>query len=340
MIHRLTMLITITLTLQLSSGALRAQEFELIAHWEFEDGVSFLSDSSGNGHHLQGYQMSGFNPPTFAADKPAAAAGGGSAIFNGTSSFAQTASTLNLAPYDWVRFSYWMKVETTQQNLILFENSFDSNFQVNTGSTMHIINPSGLPDATALIAHRTGIGFPSQATTLDLGFYDALDEWHFVQVDYNFSEPVPDERIKITINGEEGSTFRSIADHDWAHLRDDFLFFGGRQNFDGIPTSLFVGKIDEVKIEGIDLSIDPDGDFNLDTFVDAADYVAWRKFDTTEGGYEAWVTNFGSTIGGASSPNALNAAAAPEPSSLALTSLVIAVTTIAHGRRRKSREFK
>jgi hypothetical protein len=35
------------------------------------------------------------------------------------------------------------------------------------------------------------------------------------------------------------------------------------------------------------------GDYNGDGTVDAADYVVWRKIDGTQGGYNAWRTNFG-----------------------------------------------
>ncbi len=38
------------------------------------------------------------------------------------------------------------------------------------------------------------------------------------------------------------------------------------------------------------------GDYNSDDVVDAADYVAWRKNDGTQAGYDMWRANFGTTL--------------------------------------------
>jgi hypothetical protein len=61
------------------------------------------------------------------------------------------------------------------------------------------------------------------------------------------------------------------------------------------------------------------GDYNHDGVVDAADYVAWRKNDGTQAGYDLWRANFGavSLAFGAGSGAAVNATA-PEPATLAI----------------------
>jgi hypothetical protein len=75
-------------------------------------------------------------------------------------------------------------------------------------------------------------------------------------------------------------------------------------------------------------SATPDGDFNSDGEIDAADYAAWRK---NPGGmfvpedYDAWRMNFGTTTGG-------GAAAVPEPVTVA--SVVIAASLALASRRR------
>ncbi len=83
--------------------------------------------------------------------------------------------------------------------------------------------------------------------------------------------------------------------------------------------------------------IGPDGDFNSDGVVDAADYVAWRKNDGSnnalpnDGGlgtpigqahYDLWRANFGNSGSGSGALNAVTAV--PEPSSLLLLLLAMA----------------
>ena len=316
----------------------------VVAHWEFEPGANFLNDSSGNGYNFVDPGIVGFATPTSSTDKPATSSVTGSGQFDGTSSFTTTAIPLSLNIYGAVRFSYWMKVETTTSQIMLFENSFDTNFKVNAGSTFHLLNYNG---AGELIAYRTnGVGFPSEATTLDYGSYNTLDEWHFVQVDYDFTQPVADDRVKIQIDGVAGTKVRSIPGEPtnvWSRLRDDFLYVGGRREFSGNPDLLFSGKIADFTIEGFSPSLS--GDYNNNGVADAADYVAWRKNEGTTnflpndqiGGmigqaqYDHWRTNFGKTLPGGSG---LATAYVPEPSSLVLSVVCCAVMSISSRSRR------
>ena len=298
-----------------SSSDASSQEFETIAYWRFEQGANYLNDSSGNGHHLVDPGVVTFGVPSFSADTPLSEAGFGSAQFDGISSFTQTASPLLLAGYDRVRFSYWVKVETTTQDLMLFENSFDTNFQVNAGSTFHLLNASGTPAGSALLAYRTGSGFPSEATTLDYATYDTLDEWHNVEVDYDFTEPVKDDRVKMSVNGVEGTKSRSITRPDeWEKLRDDTLYVGGRKEFAGNPTLLFGGKLAEVKIEGVP-GATLEGDFNDDQIVDGADFLVWQRGELADpvssADLDEWRLNFGETL-----PSAVAGTPVPEPAAL------------------------
>jgi T5SS/PEP-CTERM-associated repeat protein len=89
----------------------------------------------------------------------------------------------------------------------------------------------------------------------------------------------------------------------------------------------------------------PDGDYNRDGVVDAADYVIWRKLidqtgpglaadgddDSTvdDGDYQIWRNNFGATIGAP----AAGVAAIPEPAALWLVCL--GATAISLNRKRK-----
>jgi hypothetical protein len=54
------------------------------------------------------------------------------------------------------------------------------------------------------------------------------------------------------------------------------------------------------------------GDFNGDDVVDAADYVAWRKTNSTQTKYNEWQTNFGNSGDGAGA-GVESTASVPEP---------------------------
>ena len=58
-----------------------------------------------------------------------------------------------------------------------------------------------------------------------------------------------------------------------------------------------------------------EGDYNHDGFVDAADYVVWRKNDGTQPGYDTWRAHFGNPGSGDGS---LTNGTVPEPATLAL----------------------
>jgi hypothetical protein len=62
----------------------------------------------------------------------------------------------------------------------------------------------------------------------------------------------------------------------------------------------------------------PDGDFNGDGVVDAADYVVWRKTDGSQSGYDLWRTNFGRTAGSSVNVSTADQTAVPEPAMLVL----------------------
>jgi hypothetical protein len=63
----------------------------------------------------------------------------------------------------------------------------------------------------------------------------------------------------------------------------------------------------------------PDGDFNNDLVVDAADYVVWRKMDGTPYGYSEWRANFGLAAGSGAAANA----SIPEPATILLMAVAL-----------------
>jgi hypothetical protein len=60
------------------------------------------------------------------------------------------------------------------------------------------------------------------------------------------------------------------------------------------------------------------GDYNGDELVDAADYVAWRKMDNEQPGYEVWRHTYGATV-----PSGAGFAPVPEPNTFCLLTIAI-----------------
>jgi hypothetical protein len=77
---------------------------------------------------------------------------------------------------------------------------------------------------------------------------------------------------------------------------------------------------DEITVERIFETFG--GDYNHSHFVDAADYVVWRKTDDTAAGYSGWLTHFGQPAGSGSG-GSLNANI-PEPATLVMFILAAA----------------
>ena len=80
------------------------------------------------------------------------------------------------------------------------------------------------------------------------------------------------------------------------------------------------------------------GDFNGDHFVDAADYVVWRKnFGNpyTNDDYTTWRENFGASFGRGS--GAIVAAAVPEPVSSALIMMACVILGVPRTILRRTR---
>jgi arylsulfatase A-like enzyme len=72
------------------------------------------------------------------------------------------------------------------------------------------------------------------------------------------------------------------------------------------------------------------GDFNRDGFVDAADYVVWRKSDLFAAGYNYWRTNFGATISGRVGDTSSRGSTVPEATSVTQLALLAAFALLYH----------
>jgi autotransporter-associated beta strand protein len=127
------------------------------------------------------------------------------------------------------------------------------------------------------------------------------------------------------IDAADGLIIPALSDHEF--------------DLPGLPN----GKAWKVNYGGttawLEVIAAPPGDYNGDGNVDAADYVAWRKNNGTQEGYDAWRTNFGRTAGGGSgaagSPH--SEFLVPEPFSCSLALAVVMTAVLGRRSPRSSR---
>jgi hypothetical protein len=94
--------------------------------------------------------------------------------------------------------------------------------------------------------------------------------------------------------------------------------YSGKQFIDNVVVATTFGEALNPEPSG-------NGDFNGDGFVDAADYVVWRKSDGSPDGYDEWRANFGSSVVG-SGNSAVSGV--PEPVSAILLTISLALLGI------------
>ncbi len=161
---------------------------------------------------------------------------------------------------------------------------------------------------------------------------------------YFQSDPSSSENNASTPDGPNGASVVRIVRDDGSslaegvrHLRFDLFAvsdlnglmrdpFDGVNSFTGIDDGLTAAYVSplvrEIDVFGA-LSASLPGDLNRDGMVDAADYVAWRKTDGTQAGFDSWRTHFGASIGS----GAVRAMAAnvPEPGTGLLLILTVPI---------------
>lgn len=199
---------------------------ETIAWWRF-DPHDFLADSSGRGNVLS-------NSGALSDPDTACGGGSGSAYFNG-SAIMQTASTLDLTPYNHIAMSWWQKVESTSV-AILWEHS--ANYTANLGGFIGVVNeaPKYLPAYVALRGTNVNMDtFPYTNGT-----------WQHFTAQINLGLPSNNihEAVKIYQDGVLVGADKLAGTRAAAFLNQTF-FLGARS---GVAAPL-VGRLDEVKIE-------------------------------------------------------------------------------------------
>jgi hypothetical protein len=214
-------------------GAASVARAELIALWQFEPGINFLSDSSGNGHTLvnTGAASSADAPGPFS---------NGSAQFDG-GDIMRTAANLNLTGYKSLSISWHQRVQNASIG-VLFEHSPNKNS-----------NPGGfLADVSEI---GPGIGLPDITFTGSANNGDFINHaipnaanpngiWENYTLSIDLTATDPSNILEIS-GGTEGPQ-APVTPGDT--FRNDIFFIGARGEG---PSFGYVGLIDELRIEGV-----------------------------------------------------------------------------------------
>jgi hypothetical protein len=204
-------------------GGLRSRA-GTVAYWRFEPD-NMAADSSGNGHDLT------LNNLISSADVSTNAPGTGAATFDGSSSFAQTASPLNLADYKGVTIETFIKTNGQSSLGMLYEQSPDING--NAGGFYLDLNE---PGGQVKLAQRTAAGYAVTLTP-----YSTTSGWHHYAA--TMDESGPTTTFSIYIDGVLAAPSSSATGATIGFLNDVFNI-GSRNG----AAFFFDGQLDEMRI--------------------------------------------------------------------------------------------
>jgi hypothetical protein len=254
-----------------------------LAHWRFEPGANFLSDSSGNGYHLTGTAAE-------TSDVANVAGGTGSASFNGTSHSLKTISPINYTGVAHVRISYAVRVANSAITVVL-ENS------PNTGSYPGAFSCSAneLAAGNGAAGYRTGNGGSSyNIDQLPHAYNNA--GWDLYQVDIRPGLAASNV-VVVTRNGVTLADSTAYGLHDTANagFYNGVLFLGARNQ----AQYFLKGNLDEVKIESIEPTAGPVSNYWNTTSVAAQSFNTfgnWSQLFVPRAIDTAVFTNWGNTF--------------------------------------------
>ena len=201
-----------------------------VAYWQFESGNPG-ADSSGNGHTLN------LTSVTTAADLAADAPGAGSAVFDGTSSFAQTAAALDLSSVRTLTVEFFAKSTQTALGMICEHGPDVLNVP---GAFYCDFNEGG--DNLRVTEYSTGFNFEYGAAPVRDG------NWHHYAATLNNDgstvafDLYVDGSLLTSVTRAQGAAAAGINDVFKLGARTGSLFF-------------YNGSLDEVRIS--DRILDP-----------------------------------------------------------------------------------
>jgi hypothetical protein len=232
-----------------------------VAYWRFESSDPTL-DSSGNGHSLN------LSNVTSAADVAAKAPGTASAVFDGSTSFALTASTLDLSAYPVITVECFVKTNGQTTLGMIYEHSTNNNV-AQAGFYFDFNEPAG--------SVKTAQG-SSPYAFITARYTNVASGWRHYAVVTDESGPTTVQ--KIYIDGVLQAPVTTSLAYS-RPFRNDLFFIGERGNSsDGANgTFRFRGAIDELRISS--RALPPSGFLIAPPLVNATIGITRQPTNTT-----------------------------------------------------------
>jgi len=191
----------------------------------------------------------------------------------------------------------------------LFEDALINNLDLNNGAGVNVSIQGVIPNAKyAMKVWSYNADNTAYATPTQFGPKSGTNTSGTTASVTQFATPLPTSLNNYSTTIVVSSTSNTLDVH--AASTDNY----GGTRFNGFELSLL-------------------GDFNSDGTVNGADYVFWRKKDSTTAGYNAWRSNFG--VGGTAGNGSMLEAAVPEPATWTLGAVAVGMIYARRGGRRK-----
>lgn len=247
-----------------------------LAYWQFEP-ADLGADSSGNGNTLW------ISNVTSSADVAANAPGTGSAVFDGSTSFALTASTLDLSAYPAITIECFVKTNGQSTLGMVYEHSTNNNV-AQAGFYFDFNEPVGSVKTAQGSSPYAYITAPYPTNTAG---------WHHYAVVIDESGPTTVQKIYID------GVLKTPATTSLAYsrrFRNDLFFIGERgNNIAGTNGSFrFRGQIDELRISG--RALPPSGFLIAPPLVNAAIGITQQPTNTVVVAYHPVVFSVAATL--------------------------------------------
>ena len=230
-----------------------------VAYWQFNP-ANLGADASGNGNTLI------VNNITSSTDVPANAPGTNSAVFDGSTSYAETSSTLNLSQYGALTVECFVKTNGQSSLGMVYEDTANNN--ANLGGFYFDFNETAGDVKVSQSENKLGT-YSTQLTP-----YPKNGNWHHYAL--TIDETGPHVVFQIYIDGVLATNTTGSLSNGSVQFFPDAPFYVGCR---GAASFFFKGEVDDLRISSRVLP--PSGFLTAPAYTNASILVTQQPTNTT-----------------------------------------------------------